>query len=126
MSVFDEDLKSMLSGMYQDDTEPAPQQMPVMEAKQPRNGIEGPGEDKSSRNAKAAVPVAEYAPAPVRKRDWIDKLTDMLKWLIVCGGIAMLLWWFWQNDLMAMEAAYPCILACGVIGSFGAGVNFRK
>lgn len=126
MSVFDENLKSMLGDMYQDDTEPAPQQMPVMEAKQPRSGIEGPGEDKSSRDVKAAVPVDEYAPAPKMQRGLIDRLYDCVLWLGICGGIAMLLWWFWQNDLMAMEAAYPCILACGVIGSFGAGVNFRK
>ena len=33
MAIFDEDLKSMLGGMYQDDTEPAPKQMPMLEVK---------------------------------------------------------------------------------------------
>ena len=36
MAIFDGDLKSMLSGMYQDDTEPAPKQMPMLEVKQSR------------------------------------------------------------------------------------------
>lgn len=112
MSVFDEDLKSMLGGMYQDDTDPAPKQMPTLEQK-----VEA---------RKAAAPKVAEKPAetvdvfvPVKKRDEVDKAIDVLKWLIVCGSISMLMWWFWQNDLMAMEAAYPCILASAMVGTGG-------
>ena len=112
MAIFDEDLKSMLGGMYQDDTEPAPKQMPTLEQK-----VEA---------RKAAAPKVEEKPAEaveefvhVKKRDGIDKAIDSLKWLIVCGSISMLMWWFWQNNLMAMEAAYPCILASAMVGTGG-------
>lgn len=123
MAIFDEDLKSMLGGMYQDDTEPAPQQMPALEVK--AKPVEPP---KAAPKAveKPVEAAMECIPVPVKQRDWVDKAIDILKWLIVCGSISMLLWWFWQNDLMAMEAAYPCILGCGVIGAFGAGVNIHK
>lgn len=115
MAIFDEDLKSMLGGMYQDDTDPAPKQMPTLEQK-----VEA---RKASSNAapkaveKPVETVEEFV--PVKKRDGIDKAIDSLKWLIVCGSISMLMWWFWQNDLMAMEAAYPCILASAMIGTGG-------
>lgn len=115
MAIFDEDLKSMLGGMYQDDTEPAPQQMPTLEQK-----VEA---RKASSNAapkaveKPVETVAEFV--PVKKRDGIDKAIDVLKWLIVCGSISMLMWWFEVNGLMAMEAAYPCILASAMIGTGG-------
>lgn len=112
MAIFDEDLKSMLGGMYQDDTQPAPKQMPTLEQK-----VEA---------RKASAPKVEEKPAetvvgfvPVKKRDEVDKAIDVLKWLIVCGSISMLMWWFWQNDLMAMEAAYPCILASAMVGTGG-------
>lgn len=121
MAIFDEDLKSMLGGMYQDDTEPAPQQMPALEQK-----VEARKAAAPKAVEKPVEAATESIPVPVKQRDWVDKAIDILKWLIVCGSISMLLWWFWQNDLMAMEAAYPCILGCGVIGAFGAGVNIHK
>ena len=114
MDYFDEDLQSMMGGMHQDET--VPQQMPVMEQQ----------DISKEEKKKSEVPVDEYVPIPKAQRGLIDRLYSCMVWLLVCGGIAMLLWWFWQNGLMAMEAAYPCILACGVIGSFGAGMNFRK
>lgn len=49
-----------------------------------------------------------------------------MKWVLPCGGISMLLWWFQVNDLMAMVAAYPCIVACGIIGGIGFGMNIKK
>ena len=110
MSVFDEDLKSMMAGMYQDKIEPTPQQMPALEvkAKTAPKAVEKPVETAT-----------ENIPVPVKQRDWVDKAIDTLKWLIVCGSISMLMWWFWQNNLMAMEAAYPCILASAMIGTGG-------
>ena len=109
----DEFMDDELVGMvnYSDDT--VPQQMPVMER-------------KVAPKAEGSAMDASFEILPKKKRGLIDKLYDMMKWLCVCGCIARLLWWFWQHDLMAMEAAYPCILACGVIGSFGAGMNFKK
>lgn len=112
MSVFDEDLKSMLGGMYQDDTEPAPKQMPTLEQKVEARKAAAPKVEK-----KPAETVEEFV--PVKKRDEVDKAIDVLKWLIVCGSISMLMWWFWQNNLMAMEAAYPCILASAMVGTGG-------
>ena len=112
MDYFDDELAGMVN--FTDET--VPQQMPVMERKA------APKADKREEKAEDA----SFEVLPQKKRSVIDKLYDMAKWLCVCGGIAMLLWWFWQKGLMAMEAAYPCILACGVIGSFGVGMNIHK
>jgi hypothetical protein len=112
----DEFMDEDLIGMVNFTDETAPQQMPVMEQKE-RPVVE---------NACDAVPVADYVPLPKMQRGTMERLKHGAAWICVCGGIAMLMWWFWVNDLMAMEAAYPCILACGVIGAFGAGMNFRK
>lgn len=114
---FDDELVGMVN--YSDDT--VPQQMPVMEHKAAPKA-----EPKAEPKEEASVMDASFEILPQKKRSVIDKLYDMAKWLCVCGGIAMLLWWFWQKGLMAMEAAYPCILACGVIGSFGVGMNIHK
>lgn len=111
---FDKDLRAVMGTRYDDGK--IPMNMPVMECKPaPR-----------AEKREAAVSEAEYEPVPKVQRNLVDRLFDCVVWLGVCGGIAMLLWWFWQNGLMAMEAAYPCILACGVIGSFGAGINMAR
>lgn len=109
MDYFDDELAGMVN--YSDDT--VPQQMPVMEHKA------APKADKREEKAESAMD-ASFEILPRKKRGVIDKLYDMAKWLCICGGIAMLLWWFNVNGLMAMEAAYPCILACAVIGTAGA------
>ena len=54
------------------------------------------------------------------------KLAGCAKWALICGGIAMLLWWFQTNDLMAIQAAYPCIVACGILGGFGVGMHATR
>lgn len=102
---FDDELAGMVN--YTDET--VPQQMPVMEHKA------APKEEPKEEAMDASFEIL-----PQKKRSVIDKLYDMAKWLCVCGGISMLLWWFNVNGLMAMEAAYPCILACAVIGTAGA------
>ena len=104
---FDDELVGMVN--YSDDT--VPQQMPVMERK---------AAPKAEPKKEAPAKDASFEVLPQKKRSVIDKLYDMAKWLCVCGGISMLLWWFYVNGLMAMEAAYPCILACAVIGTAGA------
>lgn len=113
MDYFDDEMAGMVN--FTDDT--VAQQMPVMEHK---------AAPKAEPKEEAPAKDASFEVLPQKKRSVIDKLYDMAKWLCVCGGIAMLLWWFWVNGLMAMEAAYPCILACGIIGAFGAGMNFKK
>ena len=111
MDVFDEDLIGMVN--YTDET--APQQMPTMER-----------EPITTQNVVVVTKDDTCAAFPKMQRGTMERLAHGSVWIGVCGGIAMLMWWFWMSGLMAMEAAYPCILACGVIGSFGAGMNFRK
>ena len=102
--IFDEGLMEIMGERYDGGDDPV--QMPVMDRKVAQNKQE-----------------VTFTPA---ERKAMARLGNMTKWVGICGGISMLMWWFWVNDLMAMEAAYPCILACGVIGAFGAGMNFRK
>lgn len=130
MAIFDEDLKSMLGGMYQDDTEPAPQQMPVMEVKSQRKtneevNTEVKAEVNTEKRVKRISEDCSDCPF-TKKRNLFDRLWDMTKWLGICGGICMLLWWFEMNGLMATEAVRPCTFACGCIGFFGAGLNYAK
>lgn len=60
-----------------------------------------------------------------KRNTTIERLAKCCKWTGVCGGISMLLWWFQVNGLMALEAAYPCILASAVIGGFGVGRSLK-
>ena len=108
---FDDELAGMVN--FTDET--VPQQMPEMEHKAAPKA-----EPNREEKAEGSAMDASFEILPKKKRGLIDKLYDMAKWLCVCGGISMLLWWFNVNDLMAMEAAYPCILACAVIGTAGA------
>ena len=103
----DEELAGMVS--YTDETAPA--EMPVMERE----------DCPKAAQRSVAVQDAEYATIPKGQRGQMEKLKDMVKYLGICGGISMLLWWFEANGLMAMEAAYPCILASAIIGSVGIG-----
>lgn len=110
MDMFDNDLQSMVN--YSDETVPAA--MPVMECKAK------PKAAQKSEPVKDEAMDAAYSVLTQKKRDMIDRLFDMSKWVGICGGICMLLWWFEVNGLMAMEAAYPCILATAMIGTGGA------
>lgn len=69
---------------------------------------------------------ASYAPIRRSGTSVQSRLIGCAKWALICGGIAMLLWWFQINDLMAMKAAYPCICACGVLGGFGVGKHAMR
>ena len=70
------------------------------------------------------------AASPAKRKDPAGRSFSCLRecalWAGICGGIGLLLWQFQVRGLMAMEAAYPCILACSMIGSFGVGLNVRK
>ena len=119
--IMDEELIGMVS--YTDETVPA--EMPRMEpdasadtskAKCTNLCQEGWGRAKD----------ANWHPIENRKTSLQDRLVGCVKWMGICGGISMLLWWFQINDLMAMQAAYPCIVACGILGGFGVGKNAVK
>ena len=106
MELFDEDLKEVMGGMYDDgDT---PRKMPVME-------------QKAKVNADKPVAKNEYITHPNERRGVLYKLKSCCLWLLVCGGISMLMWWFWANNLMATEAAYLTIWLSSIIGAAGAG-----
>ena len=107
--IMDEELTGMVN--YTDETVPA--EMPCMDRKP--EGKEKP----------AAVD-AEHASFPVRKRGTMDRVKGCATWGLICGGISMLMGWSYVNDLMAMQAAYPCIVACGILGGFGVGKNAVK
>ena len=113
----DEELAGMVS--YTDETVPA--EMPAMEpnrseAKCKPARTEGSGEARD----------ASWHPIKDQKTGIQERLLGCTKWAGICGGISMLLWWFQVNDLMAIQAAYPCIVACGILGGFGVGKNAMK
>lgn len=112
---FDNDLQSMVN--YSDKTVPAA--MPVMEQKA------RPKAEQQSEPAKDEAMDAAYAVLTQKPRDLIDRLFGMTKWMGICGGICMLLWRFEVNGLMAMEAAYPCILVSAMVGTAGAVWNAK-
>lgn len=118
--IMDEELIGMVS--YTDETVPA--EMPRMEhdtdpdmpkAECKHMCQEGSGKSKDAN---------WY---PIEKQVSLrDRLVGCVKWMGICGGISMLLWWFQINDLMAMQAAYPCILLCGILGGFGVGMHVKR
>lgn len=116
--IFDEELKAM--GIpYADGTEEV--EMPLTEQVRPKPACkcehrEGPGEAKD----------AYYTPVAKRGVSLQNRLIGCVKWAGICGGISMLLWWFQVNDLMAIQAAYPCIVACGILGGFGVGMHAMR
>ena len=128
MDMFDDDLKEIMGDRY-DDGE-APTEMPLLECK-PKYGIcfdpnaAHVTEVKFAPEKREAMD-AQHVPYPKAERGFMDRLRSCATWGSVCGAISMLMWWFEVNGLMAMEAAYPCILACGIIGAFGVGLNFKK
>ena len=114
MELFDKDLKEVMGGRYDDGDTPT--EMPVMECKHKPQAEKKPD----------PAPVAEFNPFPKAAPSFMDRLTSCATWACVCGGISMLLWWFQINDLMAMEAAFPCILVCTLLAGYGVGTNIRK
>ena len=115
MDLFDEDLKEIMGDRYDDGETPT--EMPVMECKKA-----APQPIPQKREAVDA----QYVPFPKKERNFMDRLKSCTAWSGICGAISMLMWWFEVNGLMAMEAAYPCILGCAIIGAFGVGINFKN
>lgn len=109
--IFDKDLAEMVN--YTDETVAA--EMPVME----RKAQDAPKTAPKATPKQNEPMDAEYVPVKKAERSAMDRLLSCVKWLGVCGGISMLLWWFEVNGLMAMEAAYPCILVSAMIGTGG-------
>jgi hypothetical protein len=119
---FDDELVGMVN--YSDDT--VPQQMPVMEVKSKSNtNAEVNTEVETEKRVKRIAEDCNDCPF-TKKRSLFDRLWDMTKWLGICGGICMLMWWFEMNGLMATEAARPFTFACGGVGFFGAGWSGRR
>lgn len=125
--MLDQELQGVMGDMILSDV---PKQMPVMEVKSKSNtNAEVKAEVKAEVNTEKRVKrVAEDCnDCPfTKKRSLFDRLLDMTKWLGICGGICMLMWWFEMNGLMATEAARPFTFACGGIGCFGAGWSGRR
>lgn len=114
MDMFDDDLKCVMGNRYDDGETPA--EMPAME----RPAAQKPVSQKLD-------PVeAQYIPFRKAERGFLDRLRGCAVWSCICGSISMLLWWFQVNDLMAMEASYPCILVCTLLAGFGVGKNIKK
>ena len=111
MEFFDEDLKEIMGDLYDDGDTPI--EMPAMEIKKPVR--------EAGKFAREAIvqDVTTDVPYPNERHGVMDKLRTVSTWLGICGGICMLMWWFEVNGLMAMEAAYPCILASAMIGTGG-------
>ena len=111
MDVFDDDLREVLGDLYVE--EDAPVAIPVMETA-------AAPEMPKAQAVKERKAKDNCTDCPFKKqRTSADRLVDMVKWMAICGGISMLMWWFEVNGLMAMEAAYPCILVSAMIGTGG-------
>jgi hypothetical protein len=128
--MLDQELQGVMGDMIITD---APKQMPVMEVKSKSNTNAEVNTEVNTANAevkteKRVKRIAEdCSDCPfTKKRSLFDRLWDMTKWLGICGGICMLMWWFEMNGLMATEAARPFTFACGGIGFFGAGWSGRR
>ena len=128
--MLDQELQGVMGDMILSDV---PKQMPVMEAKSKSNTNAEVNTEVNTANAEVKTEnrvkrIAEdCSDCPfIKKRSLFDRLWDMTKWLGICGGICMLMWWFEMNGLMATEAARPFTFACGGIGFFGAGWSGRR
>lgn len=128
--MLDQELQGVMGDMILSDV---PKQMPVMEVKSKSNTNAQVNTEVNTDNAqvnteKRVKRVAEDCnDCPfTKKRSLFDRLLDMTKWLGICGGICMLMWWFEMNGLMATEAARPFTFACGGVGFFGAGWSGRR
>ena len=128
--MLDQELQGVMGDMILSDV---PKQMPVMEVKSKSNTNAEVNTEVNTANAevkteKRVKRIAEdCSDCPfTKKRSLFDRLWDMTKWLGICGGISMLMWWFEMNGLMATEAARPFTFACGCIGCFGGGMSFKK
>ena len=117
--MLDQELQGVIGDMILRDV---PKQMPVMEVKSRSNTN---AEVNTEKRVKRIAEDCSDCPF-TKKRSLFDRLFDMTKWLGICGGICMLMWWFEMNGLMATEAARPFTFACGGIGFFGAGWSGRR
>ena len=124
--MLDQELQGVMGDMILSDV---PKQMPVMEVKSKSNTNAevntANAEVKTEKHVKRIAEDCSDCPF-VKKRSLFDRLWDMTKWMGICGGICMLMWWFEMNGLMATEAARPFTFACGGVGFFGAGWSGRR
>ena len=64
---------------------------------------------------------AKWEPVPKHIPQWRRTAKGCAKWVVVCGGISALLLFFKANELMAIQAAFPCICVCMALGGYGVG-----
>lgn len=128
--MLDQELQGVMGDIILTD---APKQMPVMEVKSQHNTNAEVNTEVNTANVEVNTKTCVKRVAEdcndcpfTKKRSLFDRLWDMTKWLGICGGICMLMWWFEMNGLMATEAARPFTFACGGIGFFGAGWSGRR
>ena len=100
---FDADLAEMVN--YTDETMPT--EMPVMERKATEKVL-----------TKSEPMDATYVPVK-RKRGAAERIFRAMMWFLICGGISMLMWWFWINEMMVSDAAYFCIWLSSIVCAFG-------
>ena len=134
MEIFDDGLKQIMGYRYEDSE--IPTHMPVMVVTHHNTdnaAVNTANAEVNTDNAqvnteKRVKRIAEdCSDCPfTKKRSLFDRLWDLTQWIGICGGISMLMWWFWMNGMMDMEAAFPCILLSGCIGCFGGGMSFKK
>lgn len=127
--MLDQELQGVMGDMILSDV---PKQMPVMEVKSKSNTNAEVNTEVNTANTevkteKRVKRIAEdCSDCPfTKKRSLFDRLLDMTKWLGICGGISMLMWWFWMNGMMDMEASFFCIFLSGCIGSAGAAWSMK-
>lgn len=114
--IFDRNLAGMVN--FTDETVPA--EMPVIERKA-KEAQHAPQKEAPKQEETEEAPF-QFTP---REQDVMDRLAKMAKWVMVCGGISMLLWWFQTNGMMALEASYPCTIVCAILAGYGVGANAR-
>ena len=112
LDLFDGELASMVN--FTDET--ASGGMPVLEIKERPKAQEMPKAEPFQEEE----PPFEFTP---KERDVMDRLAQMAKWVMICGGISMLMWWFETNGMMAIEASYPCTIVCAILAGYGVGTN---
>ena len=127
----DDGLKAVMGDKFQDDSKlehqgekpvmrPAKKKEPVMERKLPTHKETVSG----SKNHSPAVD-GEWTPFPAEAPGWYDRVIGCVKWAAICGGISTLLLLFWINELMAAQAAVPCVCACMTLAGYGVGKHTK-
>jgi hypothetical protein len=58
---------------------------------------------------------------PVKKRTFMDDLTDCMKSTLLFGGLNLLIWYWEISGLMDESVALPSMLVCAALAGLGIG-----